>query len=87
MGYKDNLSKQAAEELDAALTEENARLTKRPFRCFHCKNDLGTPDNWFRYGVKLIKYGYTMLPTPLCRNCFNEFETWLNEFDKKDVTK
>ena len=52
-------------------------------KCSRCGNSLGSVDQWFNYGIKAVKFGYTMFPQPLCKGCFKEFEDFMKAFDEK----
>lgn len=77
---------------DQALNEEFKQILNKKgaltphHTCSRCKNDLGPVDQWFNFAVKLVKFGYTMIPQPLCKKCFFELESWLKEFESKDGT-
>lgn len=74
--------------LEDEIQEQLKKKGLKPVRhtCSRCKNDLGPVDQWFNFGVKLVKFGYTMIPQPLCKKCFFELESWLKEFESKDGT-
>lgn len=78
-----------AEEIDHdKLLEDEIRhhLAKKGdkaphYKCSRCGNDLGSVDQWFNYGIKAVKFGYTMMPQPLCKSCFKEFEDFMHAFE------
>ena len=71
------------DELKTAVTEGEGRSKKKYIKCERCKNELGTVDHWFDYAVKPVKFGYTMLPVPLCKECFDKLERFFFFFDVK----
>jgi len=86
---EENLPEKPAEiDHDKLLEDEikqvlNQKSHKVPHhKCSRCHNDLGSVDQWFNYGIKAVKFGYTMIPQPLCKNCFKEFEEFMHAFDK-----
>lgn len=78
-----------AEEYDKLLEDEiKQHLVKNGkklpnHKCSRCGNDLGTVDQWFNYAIKPVHFGYTMIPQPLCKSCFKDFEAFMHAFDKK----
>ena len=81
-----------AEEIDHdKLLEDEIRhhLAKKGdkaphHKCSRCGNDLGSVDRWFNYGIKAVKFGYTMMPQPLCKSCFKDFEDFMHAFEVKN---
>lgn len=69
------------EEIKQHLVKNGKKLPHH--KCSRCGNDLGSVDQWFNYGIKAVKFGYTMLPQPLCKNCFKEFEDFMKAFEVK----
>lgn len=78
-----------AEEHDKLLEDEIKQFLPRDavkskhHKCSRCGNDLGTIDQWFNYAIKPVHFGYTMIPQPLCKSCFKDFEAFMHAFDKK----
>ena len=74
---------------DKLLEDEIKRFLPRDavkskhHKCSRCGNDLGTVDQWFNYAVKPVHFGYTMIPQPLCKDCYKDFEAFMHAFDKK----
>ena len=69
------------EEIKQHLVKNGKKLPQH--KCSRCGNNLGSVDQWFNYGIKAVKFGYTMIPQPLCKNCFKEFEDFMNAFEVK----
>jgi len=69
------------EEIKQHLAKKGDKLPHH--KCSRCGNDLGSVDQWFNYGIKEVKFGYTMIPQPLCKSCFKDFEEFMHAFDKK----
>lgn len=76
-----NPDKLLEEEIKQHLVKKSAKLPQH--KCSRCKKDLGSVDQWFNYGIKAVKFGYTMIPQPLCKNCFKDFEDFMNAFEVK----
>ena len=69
------------DEIKQHLVKKGAKLPHH--KCSRCGNDLGSVDQWFNYGIKAVKFGYTMIPQLLCKSCFKDFEAFMHAFDKK----
>lgn len=69
------------EEIKQHLVKNGKKLPQH--KCSRCGNSLGSVDQWFNYGIKAVKFGYTMIPQPLCKNCFKEFEDFMHAFEVK----
>lgn len=69
------------EEIKQHLVKNGKKLPQH--KCSRCKTDLGSVDRWFNYGIKAMKFGYTMLPQPLCKSCFKDFEDFMKAFEVK----
>lgn len=69
------------DEIKQHLMKKGVKLTQH--KCSRCGNDLGSVDQWFNYGIKAVKFGYTMIPQPLCKSCFKEFENFMHAFEVK----
>lgn len=87
---EENLSEKPVEiDHDKLLEDEIKQLLSQKGRksphhkCSRCGNDLGAVDQWFNYGIKAVKFGYTMIPQPLCKSCFAEFENFMKAFEVK----
>lgn len=69
------------DEIKHHLTKKGDKLPHH--KCSRCGNDLGSVDQWFNYGIKAVKFGYTMIPQPLCKSCFKEFEDFMHALEAK----
>jgi len=59
------------------------KMTKTPHQaCSRCGADLGTVDHWFDFGIKRVQYGYTMMPEPLCKECFKDLQAFMTNGDR-----
>ena len=58
-------------------------IKSKHHKCSRCGNDLGSVDQWFNYAIKPVHFGFTMIPQPLCKSCFKDFEAFMHAFDKK----
>ena len=56
------------------------------YQCYRCKKQV-TDENYFNYGVHQVKYGYTMLLKPLCKDCSEDLDKFLNEFSQHEERK
>lgn len=78
-----------AEEHDKLLEDEIKQFLPREVvkskhhKCSRCGNDLGTVDQWFNYAIKPVHFGFTMIPQPLCKSCFKDFEDFMKAFEAK----
>ena len=75
-----NHDKLLEDEMEQLLSKKGAKTPQHT--CSRCHNDLGSVDRWFNYGIKAVKFGYTMIPQPLCKRCFADFENFMKAFDK-----
>lgn len=69
------------DDIHAILPPKMAKSSH--MECSRCGNSLGSVDKWFDYGISEIKCGYSMLPRPLCKACFHEFEAFMSAFEVK----
>lgn len=69
------------DEIRRHLMKKGEKMPHR--KCSRCGNDLGSVDQWFNYGIKAVKFGYTMMPQPLCKSCFKDFEDFMKAFEVK----
>lgn len=69
------------DEIKQRLVKNGGKIPNH--KCSRCGNDLGSVDQWFNYGVKAVKFGYTMMPQPLCKGCFKDFEDFMKAFEVK----
>lgn len=76
-----NPDKLLEDEIKQHLVKKGAKIPHH--RCTRCKKDLGSVDQWFNYGIKVVKFGYTMMPQPLCKRCFHDFEDFMRDFKEK----
>lgn len=49
---------------------------KFTYSCSRCGKKI-TDESYFKYGVQVIKYGYTMLTKPLCHECSEDLDNFL----------
>jgi hypothetical protein len=69
------------DEIKKRLVKNEKKLPHH--KCSRCGKDLGTIDQWFNYAIKPVHFGFTMIPQPLCKSCFKDFEAFMHAFDKK----
>lgn len=77
----DEDNKPKSEEIKQNLPRKSTKSPRQT--CTKCGADLGTVDHWFDFGIKRVQYGYTMLPEPLCKSCFNELQVFMQGFEVK----